>query len=133
MHIHLKYRILSTSFLGRALLYQPKVPAFDYLDEKPIDTGIMKFLGLCPSTLSWYLEFAFTFSTSRPLLRLMLSLHESKGSMTLGKSRLYNTMAYYTLPCICIPSFVISRSASTAQWCSSESTSFLTDALLLGS
>ncbi|RWV85788.1 hypothetical protein BHE74_00035785 [Ensete ventricosum] len=37
---------------------------FGYLDEKPIDTGLMKFLGLCPSTLSWYLEFAFAFSTS---------------------------------------------------------------------
>ncbi|RWV90939.1 hypothetical protein GW17_00046815 [Ensete ventricosum] len=40
---------------------------------------------------------------------------------------------YYTLPCICIPSFAISRSASVALWCSSESTSFLTDALLLDS
>ncbi|RWV79896.1 hypothetical protein GW17_00058904 [Ensete ventricosum] len=42
----------------------PKSIAFGYLDEKPIDTGLMKFLGLCPSALSWYLEFASAFSTS---------------------------------------------------------------------
>ncbi|RZR99638.1 hypothetical protein BHM03_00029214 [Ensete ventricosum] len=42
----------------------PKSLTFGYLDEKPIDTGLMKFLGLCPSALSWYMEFAFTFSTS---------------------------------------------------------------------
>ncbi|RWW44106.1 hypothetical protein BHE74_00050167, partial [Ensete ventricosum] len=39
---------------------------------------------------------------------------------------------YYPLPCICIPFFAIGRSASTALWYSSESTSFLTDALVLG-
>ncbi|RWV78219.1 hypothetical protein GW17_00060840 [Ensete ventricosum] len=38
--------------------------AFGYLDEKPIDIGLMKFLGLCPSILSWYLEFTSTFSIS---------------------------------------------------------------------
>ncbi|RRT31907.1 hypothetical protein B296_00048965 [Ensete ventricosum] len=38
--------------------------AFSYLDEKPIDIGLMKFLSLCPSALSWYLEFVFVFSTS---------------------------------------------------------------------
>ncbi|RWV82195.1 hypothetical protein GW17_00056324 [Ensete ventricosum] len=42
----------------------PKSLAFGYLDEKPIDIGLMKFLGLCPFSLSWYLEFAFAFSTS---------------------------------------------------------------------
>ncbi|RRT32211.1 hypothetical protein B296_00044429 [Ensete ventricosum] len=42
----------------------PKSLAFDYLDKKPIDIGLMKFLGLCPSALSWYLEFAFAFFTS---------------------------------------------------------------------
>ncbi|RWW76169.1 hypothetical protein BHE74_00015761 [Ensete ventricosum] len=42
----------------------PKSLAFGYLDEKPIDTGLMKFLSLCPSALSWYLEFASAFSTS---------------------------------------------------------------------
>ncbi|RRT85168.1 hypothetical protein B296_00000898 [Ensete ventricosum] len=42
----------------------PKSSTFGYLDEKSIDTGLMKFLGLCPSVLSWYLEFAFAFSTS---------------------------------------------------------------------
>ncbi|RWV79700.1 hypothetical protein GW17_00059121 [Ensete ventricosum] len=42
----------------------PKSLTFRYLDEKPIDIGLMKFLGLCPSALSWYLEFAFVFSTS---------------------------------------------------------------------
>ncbi|RRT80528.1 hypothetical protein B296_00002652 [Ensete ventricosum] len=42
----------------------PKSPAFGYLDEKPIDTDLMKFLDLCPSALSWYLEFAFAVSTS---------------------------------------------------------------------
>ncbi|RRT59201.1 hypothetical protein B296_00046017, partial [Ensete ventricosum] len=30
----------------------PKSPIFGYLDEKPIDIGLMKFLGLCPSVLS---------------------------------------------------------------------------------
>ncbi|RRT33633.1 hypothetical protein B296_00044410 [Ensete ventricosum] len=73
----------------------PKSIAFGYLDEKSIDTGIMKFLGLCPSALSWYFEFAFAFSTSSALLRPILSLLESKGSMTLWKSRLCGTM---TLP-----------------------------------
>ncbi|RWW65299.1 hypothetical protein BHE74_00027399, partial [Ensete ventricosum] len=29
----------------------PKSYAFGYLDEKSIDTGLMKFLGLCPSAL----------------------------------------------------------------------------------
>ncbi|RZR79001.1 hypothetical protein BHM03_00004565 [Ensete ventricosum] len=42
----------------------PKSLSFGYLDEKPIDIGLMKFLGLCPSALSWYLEFAFAFFTS---------------------------------------------------------------------
>ncbi|RZS22378.1 hypothetical protein BHM03_00055153 [Ensete ventricosum] len=41
-----------------------KSPAFGYLDEKSIDTGLMKFLGLCPFVLSWYLEFVFASSTS---------------------------------------------------------------------
>ncbi|RRT37515.1 hypothetical protein B296_00047768 [Ensete ventricosum] len=38
--------------------------AVGYLDEKPIDTGLVKFLGLCPSALPWYLEFASAFFTS---------------------------------------------------------------------
>ncbi|RZS23514.1 hypothetical protein BHM03_00056458 [Ensete ventricosum] len=59
-----KYHVLPTSFLGRALLHQLEALAFGYFDEKPIDTSLMKFLGLYPSTLSWYLEFAFAFSTS---------------------------------------------------------------------
>ncbi|RRT54650.1 hypothetical protein B296_00017552 [Ensete ventricosum] len=42
----------------------PKSLAFGYLDEKPIDIGLMKFLGLCPLALSWYFEIAFAFSTS---------------------------------------------------------------------
>ncbi|RWW29615.1 hypothetical protein GW17_00005858 [Ensete ventricosum] len=58
----------------------PKSLAFGYLDEKPIDIGLMKFLGLC------------TPPPPRPLLRPMLSLHESKGSMTPRKSRLCGTM-----------------------------------------
>ncbi|RWW43196.1 hypothetical protein BHE74_00051163 [Ensete ventricosum] len=113
----------------------PKSLTFGYLDEKSIDTGLMKFLGLCPSALSSYLEFAFAFSPPpRPLLQPMLSLHESKGSMTPRKSRLCGTMVlpspwpYHPLPCICVPSFAIGRSASAALWRSSESTSFLTDA-----
>ena len=52
-----QHRILPTSFLGRALLHDPKSFTFDYLDEKLIDTGLTKFLGLCPSALSRYLEF----------------------------------------------------------------------------
>ncbi|RWV77940.1 hypothetical protein GW17_00061165, partial [Ensete ventricosum] len=65
----------------------------------------------------------------------MLFLYESKGSMTPRKSRLYGTMAlpspwpYCPLPCNCVPSFVIGRSASAALWRSSESTSFLSDTL----
>ncbi|RRT50559.1 hypothetical protein B296_00008061 [Ensete ventricosum] len=42
----------------------PKSLTFGYLDEKLVDTGLMKFLGLCPSTLSWYLEFTSAFPTS---------------------------------------------------------------------
>ncbi|RWV77314.1 hypothetical protein GW17_00061875 [Ensete ventricosum] len=42
----------------------PKSHAFGYLDEKPIDISLIKFLGLYPSAISWYLEFVFTFSTS---------------------------------------------------------------------
>ncbi|RWW42924.1 hypothetical protein BHE74_00051471 [Ensete ventricosum] len=73
--------------------------------------------------------------TPRPLLRPILSLHESKGSMTPWKSHLCGTMAlpspclYYLLPCICVPSFAIDRSASAALWRFSESTSFLTNAI----
>ncbi|RRT33340.1 hypothetical protein B296_00047434 [Ensete ventricosum] len=40
-----------------------KSSTFGYLDEKPIDTSLMKFLGLYPPAMSWYLEFAFIFST----------------------------------------------------------------------
>ncbi|RWV97534.1 hypothetical protein GW17_00039667 [Ensete ventricosum] len=62
--------------------------AFGYLDEKPIDTGLIKFLSFCPSALSWYLEFVSAFSTSSAPFRPMLSLYESKGSMTPQKFRL---------------------------------------------
>ncbi|RZS05144.1 hypothetical protein BHM03_00035597 [Ensete ventricosum] len=31
----------------------PKSHTFGYPDEKPIDIGLMKFLGFCPSALSW--------------------------------------------------------------------------------
>ncbi|RZR71918.1 hypothetical protein BHM03_00008729 [Ensete ventricosum] len=41
----------------------PKSLTFGYLDKKSADTGLMKFLGLCPSALFWYLEFASAFST----------------------------------------------------------------------
>ncbi|RWW72653.1 hypothetical protein BHE74_00019524 [Ensete ventricosum] len=111
----------------------PKSLAFGYLDKKPIDAGLMKFFDLCPSALSWYLEFASAFSTSSAPFRPMLSLYKSKGLITPRKSRLCGTMAlpsprpYYMLPCICVPSFAIGRSASTALWRSSGSTSFLTD------
>ena len=37
---------------------------FGYLDAKLIDTGLTKFLSLCPSILSRYMEFASAFSTS---------------------------------------------------------------------
>ncbi|RWV92447.1 hypothetical protein GW17_00045181 [Ensete ventricosum] len=116
----------------------PKSLAFNYLDEKLINTGLIKFLGLYPSTLYWYLEFASAFSTSLAPFRPMLFLYESKGSMTSRKSRLCGTMAlpnpwlYYLLPCICVPSFVIGRSISVALWRSSDSTSFLFDTLLFG-
>ncbi|RRT73213.1 hypothetical protein B296_00026991 [Ensete ventricosum] len=67
----------------------PKSLSFGYLDEKAIDTDLMKFLGLCPSALSWYLEFASAFSTSSAPFRPMLFLYESKGSMTPQKSHHY--------------------------------------------
>ncbi|RWV85354.1 hypothetical protein GW17_00052864 [Ensete ventricosum] len=92
-------------------------------------------LSLCLGTWSLPLHFL----PPRPLLRRTLSLYESKGSMTPWKSRLCGIMVllspwlYYQLPCICVPFFVIGRSASAALWYSSESISFLTDALLLGS
>ncbi|RWW66390.1 hypothetical protein BHE74_00026247 [Ensete ventricosum] len=101
---HLKYlhslqkvqqHVLPTSFLVEHSCINPKFLTFDYLDEKPVDTGLKKFLGLCPSALSWYLEFVSAFSTSLALLRLTLSLHESKGSMTPQKFRYCGTM---TLP-----------------------------------
>ncbi|RWV78543.1 hypothetical protein GW17_00060465 [Ensete ventricosum] len=58
--------------------------------------------------------------------------------MTPRKSHLCDTIAlpspwpYYSLPCICVPSFAIGRSAFVALWCSSESTSFLTGAIAFG-
>ncbi|RWW48061.1 hypothetical protein BHE74_00045902, partial [Ensete ventricosum] len=71
----------------------PKSLTFDYLDEKLVDTGLMKFLGLCPSSLSWYLEFLPLHSPPpRPFLRPMFSLHKSKGSMIPRKSRLCGTI-----------------------------------------
>ncbi|RWW56602.1 hypothetical protein BHE74_00036667 [Ensete ventricosum] len=76
---------------------KPKSLAFGYLDEKLIDTSLMKFLGLCPSAMSWYLEFASVFSTSSAHFRTMLSIYESKGSMTPRKSRLCGTMALPSL------------------------------------
>ncbi|RWW79027.1 hypothetical protein BHE74_00012714 [Ensete ventricosum] len=66
----------------------PKSLVFGYLDEKLIDTGLLKFLGLCPFPLSWYLVFASAFSTSSAPFRPILSLYKSKGSMTPRKSRL---------------------------------------------
>ncbi|RRT62432.1 hypothetical protein B296_00000483 [Ensete ventricosum] len=116
----------------------PKSLAFGYLNEKPIDIDLMKFLGLYPFALSLYLKFASAFSTSSAPFRPMLSLYESKGSMTPWKSRIYGTITlpgpwtYYLLSCICVPSFAIGRSASTTLWRSSESTSFLTNTLYFG-
>ncbi|RZR73556.1 hypothetical protein BHM03_00025646 [Ensete ventricosum] len=53
------------TYLSRNHSYiSPKSLAFGYLDEKPTDTGLMKFLGPCPFALSWYLEFISAFSTS---------------------------------------------------------------------
>ncbi|RZS24428.1 hypothetical protein BHM03_00057497 [Ensete ventricosum] len=62
------YKNTTAYYLFRSLVehscINPKSLAFGYLDEKPINTGLMKFLGLYPSALSWYLEFTFAFSTS---------------------------------------------------------------------
>ncbi|RWW18720.1 hypothetical protein GW17_00017284 [Ensete ventricosum] len=55
---YLFYSLVEYSYIN------PKSLTFSYLDEKFIDTGLMKFLGLYPSATSWYLEFAFAFSTS---------------------------------------------------------------------
>ncbi|RWW47052.1 hypothetical protein BHE74_00046993 [Ensete ventricosum] len=68
----------------------PKSLTFGYLDEKPIDIGLMKFpaLPLCFGTWSLPLHSP----PPRPLLRPMLSLHESKRSMTPWKSRFCDTM-----------------------------------------
>ncbi|RRT33078.1 hypothetical protein B296_00049564 [Ensete ventricosum] len=123
----------------------PKSIAFGYLNKKPIDTGLMKFFGLCPSTLSWYLEFASAFFTSSaPFTTNALSPWEqriegqrprnfSNEVLPLRTMVLSSPWPYYPLPYICIPSFAIGRSTSMALWCSSESTSFLTITLLLGS
>ncbi|RRT63274.1 hypothetical protein B296_00001557 [Ensete ventricosum] len=55
-------------YLLRSLAEQscinPKSPTFDYFDEKLVDTDLMKFLGLCPSALSWYLKFVSALSIS---------------------------------------------------------------------
>ncbi|RWW58369.1 hypothetical protein BHE74_00034758 [Ensete ventricosum] len=75
-------------FLVEHSCINPKSLTFGYLDEKPIDTDLMKFLSLCPSALSWYLEFAFVFSTSST----PFTTNESKGSMTPRKSHLCGTM-----------------------------------------
>ena len=42
----------------------PKFFTFGYLDEKLVDTGLRKFLGLYPLALSQYFEFASVFLTS---------------------------------------------------------------------
>ncbi|RWV81997.1 hypothetical protein GW17_00056539, partial [Ensete ventricosum] len=42
----------------------PKSLTFGYLDEKLVDTDLIKFIGLYHFALSWYLEFASAFSTS---------------------------------------------------------------------
>ncbi|RRT62124.1 hypothetical protein B296_00009097 [Ensete ventricosum] len=55
---------LSTMYCLLYSLVEHSCITFGYLDEKPIDTGLMKFLGLYPFAVSWYLEFAFAFSTS---------------------------------------------------------------------
>ncbi|RRT51602.1 hypothetical protein B296_00036768 [Ensete ventricosum] len=70
-----------------------------------------------------------------PLSRPTLSLHKSKGSMTLASAVPWRRQAHglYPLPCSCVPFFAIDRSTYAALWHSSEFTSFLTDALLLGS
>ncbi|RWV84202.1 hypothetical protein GW17_00054107 [Ensete ventricosum] len=99
----------------------PKSSTFGYLDEKPIDTNFIKFSGLC------ILHLLSPFHDQ-------LSLHEIKGSMTPRKSHHYGTITLpspwysYMLPCICVPFFVIGRSASMALQHSSESTSIYTDA-----
>lgn len=54
-----------------------------YLDEKPINTDLMKFLSLYPSILARYLEFALAFSISlTPFHNHALSLYKSKWSIT---------------------------------------------------
>ncbi|RRT64033.1 hypothetical protein B296_00027058 [Ensete ventricosum] len=129
--------VLPTSFLIEHSYINLKSLTFGYLDKKLIDTGLMKFLGLCPFALYWYLEFNSAFSTSSAFFTTKVYHHESKGSMTSWKSRLCGTMTlpahgpYYLLPCICVPFFALGRFASAALWHSSES-SFLTDVLLLG-
>ncbi|RWW20275.1 hypothetical protein GW17_00015627 [Ensete ventricosum] len=51
-------------FLVKHSYINPKSLTFGYLNEKPVNISLMKFYGLCPSVLSWYLEFPFAFSTS---------------------------------------------------------------------
>ncbi|THU62048.1 hypothetical protein C4D60_Mb01t01050 [Musa balbisiana] len=55
---------LSSKCTTPRIAYFVEILTFGYLDEKLIDTNLMKFLGLYPSALSRYLEFASAFSTS---------------------------------------------------------------------
>ncbi|RZS21818.1 hypothetical protein BHM03_00054502 [Ensete ventricosum] len=68
----------------------PKSLTYGYLDEKPIDIGLMKFPALPPCLSTWSLPLHSP--PPRHLLRPMLSLHESKRSMTPWKSRFCGTM-----------------------------------------
>ncbi|RRT51482.1 hypothetical protein B296_00051093, partial [Ensete ventricosum] len=57
LEIHVSKRYNTTYDLLRSLVEHfytnPKSSTFDYLDEKPVDTSLIKFSDLCPSTLSW--------------------------------------------------------------------------------
>lgn len=107
-------------FLVKHSYIEPKSPTFDYLNEKPINTNLTKFLGFYPSVLSQFLVFISVFFTSSTVFHdHMLSLNKSKRLVNPLKFHVYGTIvllypwSYYPLTCIYITFFVINRSTFT--------------------
>lgn len=107
-------------FLVKHSYIELKSPTFDYLNEKLINTSLIKFIGFYPSVLSQFLIFIFVFFTSSALFHdHMLSLNKSKRLVNPLKFHVYDTIvllypwSYYPSTCIYIVFFLINRSTST--------------------